>query len=264
MRQYLQFLQDIYNNGHFKPDRTGVGVYSVFGREMRFDLNDGFPVVTTKKVHLKSAVHELLWFIKGSTNVAELNKHSVKIWDPWADESGDLGPIYGKQWRAWPTPDGQVIDQLRDTIDEIKSRPESRRLLVSAWNVGELSEMALPPCHVMFQFFVADNRLSCKLIQRSADAFIGVPFNIVSYALLTEMVAHVCGLKSGEFIWSGGDCHIYANHLEQVETQLAREPLDLPRLRFARKINDIDDFAYDDIMIDNYEHHPAIKAPVAV
>jgi len=264
MRQYLDFLKYIRDHGQTKHDRTGVGTYSVFGYDMRFNLQDGFPLVTTKKIAIKSMIYELLWFIQGDTNIEFLDQHGVKIWHPWADAGGDLGPIYGKQWRAWQTAQGEAIDQLQQVIDNIQTNPDSRRLLICSWNVGELPYMALPPCHVMFQFYVAQGRLSCKLTQRSADAFIGVPFNIASYALLTHMVAHVCGLDVGEFIWSGGDCHIYHNHLEQVDKQLTREPYALPTLWFARHGQSIDDFTYNDIQIINYNHHPAIKAPVAV
>lgn len=262
-RNYLTFLQHILDNGVSKSDRTGVGTFSVFGYDMRFDLTEYFPMLTTKKVHWKSIVHELLWFISGSTNIAYLQAHGVRIWNEWANESGELGPVYGHQWRSWPAADGQTIDQLAQVVGRLQTDPDSRRLLVSAWNVGQLDQMALPPCHLLFQFYVADNRLSCKLTQRSADAFLGVPFNIASYALLTHMVASVVGLGVGEFIWSGGDCHIYSNHLEQVKEQLSREPLAPPTLALRHR-SSLDDFSFDDVSVVNYQSHPTIKAPIAV
>jgi thymidylate synthase len=264
MRQYLDFLRHIRDHGAAKGDRTGTGTLSVFGHQMRFDLGAGFPLVTTKKLHLRSIIHELLWFLRGDTNVAYLRTNGVTIWDEWADADGELGPVYGRQWRSWPTADGRHIDQLSNVIAQIKSNPDSRRLIVSAWNVGELERMALLPCHALFQFHVAGGRLSCHLYQRSADAFLGVPFNIASYALLTHMVAAQCGLGVGDFIWSGGDCHLYLNHLEQVDLQLSREPLPLPRLRLARVPPSIFEHRYEDFEILDYRAHPAIKAPIAV
>lgn len=264
MQQYLNFLKYILSNGTSKNDRTGTGIVSIFGYQMRFDLNQGFPLVTTKRVHLKSVIHELLWFLKGDTNVKYLQENGVRIWNEWADANGNLGPIYGKQWRAWPTPDGSTIDQLSNIISEIQSNPDSRRLIINAWNVGQLSEMALVPCHCLFQFYVADNRLSCQLYQRSADAFLGVPFNIASYALLTHMIAEQTNLKVGEFIWTGGDCHIYKNHFDQVNEQLSRDPYSLPKLTFNRKPPSLFDYTYEDIAILNYQYHSAIPAPVAV
>ena len=264
MHVYLDYLRDILNNGHEKGDRTGTGTLSVFSREMRFDLRQGFPLVTTKKIHLKSMIYELLWFLQGNTNIHYLNQHGVKIWDEWADENGDLGPVYGKQWRAWQTNDGKVIDQIQEVIQQIQSNPNSRRLIVNAWNVGELSRMALPPCHLLFQFYVNNNRLSCKLTQRSADSFLGVPFNIASYAMLTHMIAQQCDLDVGDFVWSGGDCHIYLNHLEQVSLQLSRDPLPLPQLQLRRKPRNITDYQFEDFEFANYNCHPTIKAPVAV
>lgn len=264
MQQYHDFLTAIQTHGVAKCDRTGTGTRSLFGYEMRFDLTQGFPLVTTKKLHLRSIIYELLWFLKGDTNIGYLNAHQISIWDEWADAQGDLGPVYGRQWRAWPTADGQTIDQLAEVIHSIKTNPDSRRLIVSAWNVGALAEMALPPCHLLFQFYVADGRLSCKLTQRSADAFLGVPFNIASYALLTTMVAQQCGLQVQDFIWSGGDCHIYDNHQKQVQLQLSRTPLPLPTLTLRCCPDDIGAYEYEDIQIDNYQSHPAIKAPVAV
>lgn len=264
MQQYLDFLSTIKNTGIVKKDRTGVGTISIFAYQMRFDLREGFPLVTTKKVSLKSIIHELLWFLKGDTNVRYLHDHQVTIWDEWADENGNLGPVYGKQWRAWLANDGRVIDQISNVIQEIKTNPDSRRLIVSAWNVGDIKKMALAPCHLLFQFYVADHQLSCQVYQRSADAFLGVPFNIASYALLTAMVAAECDLDVGHLIWTGGDCHIYTNHLEQVNLQLSRKPYPLPRLRFKRKPTSLFDFEYDDIEIINYQAHPHIKAPVAV
>jgi thymidylate synthase len=264
MQQYHNLLKHILETGTQKTDRTGTGTTSVFGYQMRFNLNDGFPMVTTKKVHLKSIIHELLWFINGDTNIKYLTANGVKIWDEWANENGDLGPVYGKQWRSWATPDGKVIDQLKEVIETLKKSPDSRRIIVSAWNVGELSEMALMPCHALFQFYVADNKLSCQLYQRSADVFLGVPFNIASYALLTMMIAQVCDLELGDFIWTGGDTHIYSNHYEQVQTQLAREPKALPTMKINPDVKDIFSFKYEDFELLNYEPYPGIKAPVAV
>lgn len=264
MQIYLDFLRHILSHGVRKTDRTGTGTISTFGYQMRFDLQQGFPLVTTKKIHLKSVIHELLWFIRGDTNVRSLQEVGVSIWNEWADVDGNLGPVYGQQWRAWETADGRRIDQLAQVIEMIKQQPDSRRLIVNAWNVGALDKMALPPCHLMFQFYVADGRLSCMLTQRSADAFLGVPFNISSYALLTYMVAQQCNLEVGEFIWSGGDCHIYSNHLEQVHLQLSREPLALPTLKILRKPDNIFDYRYEDFIIENYQSHAAIKATVAV
>jgi thymidylate synthase len=264
MQQYHTLLKHILETGTQKTDRTGTGTTSVFGYQMRFNLNDGFPMVTTKKVHLKSIIHELLWFINGDTNTKYLTDNGVKIWDEWADENGDLGPVYGKQWRSWTTPNGKVIDQLKEVIETLKKSPDSRRIIVSAWNVGELSEMALMPCHALFQFYVADNKLSCQLYQRSADVFLGVPFNIASYALLTMMIAQVCDLELGDFIWTGGDTHIYSNHYEQVQTQLAREPKALPTMKINPEVKDIFSFKYEDFELLNYEPYPGIKAPVAV
>jgi thymidylate synthase len=262
MRAYLDLMRHVLEHGVRKSDRTGT--LSVFGWQMRFPLAEGFPLVTTKKVHLKSIVHELLWFLSGSTNVAYLREHGVSIWDEWADERGELGPVYGHQWRSWPTPDGAQIDQIADLMKRLASDPDSRRLIVSAWNVAELPSMALAPCHALFQFYVADGRLSCQLYQRSADIFLGVPFNIASYALLTEMVAQQCGLLPGDFVWTGGDCHLYLNHLDQAREQLSREPYPLPRLKFARRPDSIFDYRFEDIEIVDYRSHPAIKAPVAV
>lgn len=264
MQQYQALLKHILETGTQKTDRTGTGTTSVFGYQMRFNLNDGFPMVTTKKVHLKSIIHELLWFINGDTNIKYLKDNGVGIWDEWANENGDLGPVYGKQWRSWTTPDGKVIDQLKEVIETLKKSPDSRRIIVSAWNVGELSEMALMPCHALFQFYVADNKLSCQLYQRSADVFLGVPFNIASYALFTMMIAQVCDLELGDFIWTGGDTHIYSNHYEQVNTQLAREPRPLPTMKINPEIKDIFSFKYEDFTLENYNPYPGIKAPVAV
>lgn len=264
MQQYLNFLHHILTHGTDKTDRTGTGTRSVFGYQMRFNLAQGFPLITTKKLHLKSIIHELLWFLNGDTHVDYLHQHGVSIWDEWADDQGNLGPIYGKQWRAWPTADGKTIDQLSQVLEQIKTHPDSRRLIVNAWNVGELTKMALPPCHLLFQFYVAENRLSCMLTQRSADAFLGVPFNIASYSLLTHMVAQQCDLQVGEFIWSGGDCHIYANHLEQVTLQLSRTPFPLPMLSIARKPASLFEYTFDDFIINHYQSHPTIKAPIAV
>jgi thymidylate synthase len=264
MKQYLDFLQQINRNGVLKTDRTGTGTLSIFGHQMRFNLTHGFPLVTTKKLHLKSIIHELLWFLRGDTNIAYLHEHAITIWDEWANAEGELGPIYGKQWRSWPTAQGDTIDQISQVITEIKNNPNSRRLLVSAWNVGEIDKMALPPCHILFQFYVADKKLSCQIYQRSADAFLGVPFNIASYALLTHMMAQQCDLDVGDLIWTGGDCHIYLNHREQVVTQLSRTPHVLPQLLFNRKPVSLFDYQYEDFGILNYQSHPPIKAPVAV
>jgi len=264
MQQYLDFLRHILQNGITKTDRTGTGTISTFAYQMRFDLSKGFPLVTTKKLHLKSIVHELLWFLRGDTNIKYLNDNGVTIWDEWADDNGNLGPVYGKQWRAWQTESGKVIDQMTQLVEQIKTNPDSRRLIVSAWNVGEIEKMALPPCHLLIQFYVANNKLSCQLYQRSADAFLGVPFNIASYALLTYMIAQQCNLKVGEFIWTGGDCHIYSNHLEQVNLQLSRDPLPLPQLIIKRKPDSLFDYTFEDFEIVNYQFHPAIKAQVAV
>jgi thymidylate synthase len=264
MRQYLDLLRHVRDHGVQKDDRTGTGTLSVFGHQMRFDLGQGFPLVTTKKVHTKSIVHELLWFLRGETNVRSLQQAGVSIWDEWADEHGELGPVYGHQWRHWMGNDGREIDQIADLMRDIRSNPDSRRLIVSAWNVGDIPRMKLPPCHAFFQFYVAQGRLSCQLYQRSCDLFLGVPFNIASYALLTHMVAHQSDLGVGDFVWTGGDCHIYLNHLEQVEQQLARDPLPLPALAIRRKPPSIFDYAYEDFEIVGYQSHPAIRAPVAV
>lgn len=264
MKTYLEFLEYILENGTEKSDRTGTGTLSVFGYQMRFDLSKGFPLVTTKKLHMRSIVHELLWFLRGDTNVKYLQEHGVTIWDEWADSNGDLGPVYGRQWRSWPAADGRSIDQLSEIVAQIKTNPDSRRLIISAWNVGELDQMALMPCHALFQFYVANNKLSCQLYQRSADVFLGVPFNIASYALLTHMIAQQCNLEPGEFIWTGGDCHLYLNHLEQARTQITREPLALPSLNIKRKPESLYDYQYDDFEFLNYQFHPAIKAPIAV
>jgi thymidylate synthase len=264
MKTYLQLLEHILQQGVEKKDRTGTGTLSVFGYQMRFDLSKGFPLVTTKRLHTRSIVHELLWFLRGDTNIAYLKENGVTIWNEWADANGDLGPVYGKQWRSWPTIDGRAIDQMRELITQIKTNPDSRRLLVSAWNVGELDKMALMPCHALFQFYVANNRLSCQLYQRSADVFLGVPFNIASYALLTHMIAALCDLEVGDFIWTGGDCHLYLNHLEQARLQLEREPLPLPKLHIKRKPDSLFDYQYDDFEFVGYQSHPAIKAPIAV
>ena len=264
MRQYHDLLHRILDEGALKGDRTGTGTRSVFGHLLRFDLSEGFPMVTTKKLHLKSIVHELLWFLAGDTNVRYLQDNRVRIWNDWADEAGDLGPVYGKQWRSWTKPDGGTVDQISWVIDEIKRNPNSRRLIVSAWNVGELDDMALMPCHCLFQFYVADGKLSCQLYQRSADVFLGVPFNIASYALLTQMIAQVTGLQPGEFVHSFGDTHLYLNHLEQAREQLTREPLPLPKLWLNPEVKSIFDFKFEDIRVDGYEAHPHISAPVAV
>jgi thymidylate synthase len=264
MKQYLDFLHHILKNGSLKSDRTGTGTLSCFGHQMRFDLKNSFPLVTTKKLHLKSIIHELLWFISGNTNVDYLQKNGVRIWNAWADENGDLGPVYGAQWRGWETKSGGRIDQLNNVIDQIKQTPNSRRLIINAWNVGELPNMALPPCHMMVQFYVNDGFLSCQLYQRSADAFLGVPFNIASYSLLTYMMAQQCNLKPGEFIWTGGDCHIYTNHQEQVKEQLSRAPFATPSLAIKRHPDAITDYQFEDFEIVDYEFHPTIKAPIAV
>ena len=264
MRQYLDLMRHVLDNGARKNDRTGTGTLSVFGYQLRHDLSQGFPLLTTKKVHLKSIIHELLWFLKGDTNVAYLKAHGVSIWDEWADERGDLGPIYGYQWRSWPTGDGGHIDQIRQVLGELKTNADSRRMIVSAWNVADLPKMALMPCHAFFQFYVVDGRLSCQLYQRSADVFLGVPFNIASYALLTLMIAQVCGLKPGEFIHTFGDTHLYLNHLEQARTQLARTPKALPRMQLNPEVRNLFDFRYEDFALEGYDPHPAIKAPVAV
>ena len=264
MRQYLDLMQHVLDHGHTKSDRTGTGTRSVFGYQMRFDLSQGFPLVTTKKCHLRSILHELLWFLKGDTNIKYLQDNKVTIWDEWADAQGNLGPVYGYQWRSWPTADGRHIDQITQVIEQIKNTPDSRRLIVSAWNVGEIEKMKLPPCHAFFQFYVADGNLSCQLYQRSADIFLGVPFNIASYALLTMMVAQVCGLKVGDFVHTLGDAHLYSNHLDQAREQLSRTPRALPSMRINPAINNIFDFKFEDFTLENYDPHPAIKAPVAV
>jgi thymidylate synthase len=264
MRQYLDLVRHIRDHGARKADRTGTGTLSVFGHQMRFDLREGFPLVTTKKLHLRSIIHELLWFLRGETNVAYLRENKVTIWDEWADANGDLGPVYGAQWRSWPAPDGRHIDQVQALMEGLSRDPDSRRLIVSAWNVAELPKMALAPCHLLFQFYVADGRLSCQLYQRSADVFLGVPFNIASYALLTHMVAQQANLAVGDFIWTGGDCHLYLNHLEQADEQLRRAPLPLPQLVIHRKADSIFDYRFEDFEIAGYQSHPAIRAPVAV
>lgn len=264
MKQYLDLMQHVKTNGTKKTDRTGTGTLSVFGHQMRFDLAQGFPVITTKKLHLRSIIHELLWFLKGDTNIKYLHDNKVTIWDEWADDNGDLGPVYGYQWRSWPTPDGRHIDQISDVVHQIKNNPDSRRLIVSAWNVGEIENMALPPCHAFFQFYVANGKLSCQLYQRSADIFLGVPFNIASYALLTLMIAQVSELEPGEFIHTLGDAHLYLNHLEQTEEQLTRKPFPLPQMKLNPAIKSIFDFTFDDFELVGYESHAHIKAPVAV
>jgi len=264
MQSYLQLMRKILDEGTRKTDRTGTGTLSLFGAQLRFDLGDGFPLVTTKKVHLRSIIHELLWFLKGETNIAYLKENGVSIWDEWADEKGDLGPVYGAQWRSWRAPDGRVVDQISSVVEQIQKNPDSRRLIVSAWNPGEIDKMALAPCHAFFQFYVADGRLSCQLYQRSADFFLGVPFNIASYALLTLMVAQVCGLKPGDFVHTFGDLHLYLNHLEQAKLQLSREPRPLPIMKLNPDVRNLFDFKYEDFVLEGYDPHPAIKAPVAV
>ena len=264
MRQYLDFMRHVKEHGALKTDRTGTGTLSVFGHQMRFDLAAGFPLVTTKKVHLKSIIHELIWFLQGSTNIAYLKENGVSIWDEWADADGELGPIYGHQWRNWPTPSGQHIDQISQVLEQIRTTPDSRRMIVSAWNVADIPQMKLPPCHAFFQFYVADGKLSCQLYQRSADIFLGVPFNIASYALLTHMMAQQAGLEVGDFVWTGGDCHLYSNHLEQADLQLSRAPLPLPKLVIKRKPNSLFDYRFEDFEVVDYDPHPGIKAPVAV
>ena len=264
MNQYLTLLEHVKQNGQKKEDRTGTGTLSVFGYQMRFNLNNGFPLLTTKKVHLKSVIYELLWFLSGDTNIKYLKDNNVSIWDEWADENGNLGPVYGHQWRSWPTSEGKQIDQISNLITQIKKNSDSRRLIVSAWNVGEINKMKLPPCHCFFQFYVADGRLSCQLYQRSADIFLGVPFNIASYALLTQMIAHVCDLKNGEFIHTLGDAHIYMNHIDQVNEQLSRKPKKLPKIKINPSVKDIFNFKYEDFSLEEYDPYPLIKAPVAV
>lgn len=264
MQAYLDLMRDILENGTEKTDRTGTGTKSVFGRQLRFDLAKGFPVLTTKKLHLRSIIHELLWFLSGDTNIKYLKENGVRIWDEWADENGNLGPVYGKQWRSWPTADGEVVDQIDNLVKNIKTNPDSRRLIVNAWNVGELEKMALPPCHLLFQFYVADGKLSCQLYQRSADYFLGVPFNIASYSLLTMMVAQQCDLALGDFVWTGGDVHLYNNHFEQATLQLTRQPLARPSMNIKRKPADIFSYKFEDFELLNYESHAHIKAPVAV
>ena len=264
MKQYLDLLQHVMSNGRPKADRTGTGTRQVFGHQMRFDLSEGFPLLTTKKLHLKSIIHELLWFLAGDTNIRYLKDNGVTIWDSWADTDGELGPVYGRQWRSWATPDGQSIDQIAKLIDGLKNNPDSRRHIVTAWNPADVDSMALPPCHCLFQFYVADGRLSCQLYQRSADVFLGVPFNIASYALLTMMVAQVCGYELGEFIWVGGDCHLYANHIEQAKLQISREPRGLPKMRINPDVKDIFAFKFEDFTLEGYDPHQHIKAKVAV
>ena len=264
MRQYLSLMREVRENGVYKDDRTGTGTLSVFGHQMRFDLGEGFPLVTTKKLHIRSIIHEVLWFLSGDSNIRYLKENGVSIWDEWADENGDLGPVYGVQWRSWPTPDGRKIDQVAQVMDQLKNSPDSRRIILSAWNVADIDNMALPPCHCLMQFYVAEGRLSCQLYQRSCDIFLGVPFNIASYALLTHMLAQQADLGVGEFIWTGGDCHLYSNHLEQADEQLTREPLPLPRLAIKRRPPSIFDYRFDDFEILNYASHPHIKAAVAV
>lgn len=264
MKNYLELLQDILDNGKAKGDRTGTGTLSVFGRQLRWDLSEGFPLITTKRIHLKSVIHELLWFLSGDTNIAYLKENGVKIWDDWANDNGDLGPVYGSQWRTWEAPSGDKIDQIKQVIDSIKNNPDSRRHLVNAWNVGVIHQMKLPPCHFAYQFYVAEGKLSCMLTMRSVDTFLGLSFNIASYALLTHMIAQQCDLEVGEFIWSGGDVHIYNDHMDQVREQLTREPYPLPQLHIKRKPESIDDYVYEDFEFIGYKHHPAIKAPVSV
>jgi thymidylate synthase len=264
MRQYLDFMRHVKEHGALKTDRTGTGTRSVFGHQMRFNLQEGFPLLTTKKVHLKSIIHELIWFLAGSTNIAYLKENGVSIWDEWADANGELGPIYGYQWRNWPTPGGGHIDQITQVLEQIKSSPDSRRMIVSAWNVADVPQMKLPPCHALFQFYVADGKLSCQLYQRSADIFLGVPFNIASYALLTHMMAQQAGLEVGDFVWTGGDCHLYSNHTEQVDLQLSRELRELPQLVIKRKPDSLFDYRFEDFEVQGYDPHPGIRAPVAV
>jgi thymidylate synthase len=264
MKQYLDLMRHVRDNGTVKSDRTGTGTVSVFGHQMRFDLSEGFPLVTTKKLHLRSIIHELLWFLTGDSNIQYLKDNGVSIWDDWADENGDLGPVYGVQWRNWPTPDGGSVDQISQIMQQLRETPDSRRIMLSAWNVGELENMALPPCHCLIQFYVADGKLSCQLYQRSCDIFLGVPFNIASYALLTHMLAQQADLAVGDFVWTGGDCHLYSNHLQQADEQLSREPLPLPQLAIKRRPDSIFDYKYEDFEILNYESHPHIKAAVAV
>jgi len=264
MRQYLDLMRHVRENGAVKSDRTGTGTLSVFGHQMRFDLSEGFPLVTTKKLHLRSIIHELLWFLMGDSNIRYLKENGVSIWDDWADESGDLGPVYGVQWRNWPTPDGGTVDQISQIMQQLRESPDSRRIMLSAWNVGEIENMALPPCHCLFQFYVADGKLSCQLYQRSCDIFLGVPFNIASYALLTHMLAQQADLAVGDFVWTGGDCHLYSNHLEQADEQLSRDPLHLPQLAISRRPESIFDYKFEDFEILNYESYPHIKAAVAV
>ena len=264
MKQYLNLIEKVMNEGIVKEDRTGTGTKSIFGHQMRFDLSKGFPCVTTKKLHLKSIIHELLWFLKGDTNIKYLKENGVRIWDEWADENGDLGNVYGYQWRSWPTPEGKNIDQIKNVIDTLKTNPNSRRIIVSAWNVGEIEKMALPPCHAFFQFYVAEGKLSCQLYQRSADIFLGVPFNIASYALLTMMIAQVCDIKLGDFVHTLGDAHIYSNHFDQTKIQLSREPKALPKMIINPQVKDIFKFKFDDFELINYNYHPHIKAKVAI
>ncbi len=264
MKQYLDLLSHVLENGNLKEDRTGTGTKSVFGYQMRFNLQEGFPLVTTKKLHLRSIIHELLWFLQGNTNIDYLHQNKVTIWDEWANENGDLGPVYGKQWRAWETKEGKAVDQISELIEQIKTNPNSRRLLVNAWNVGEINNMALPPCHILFQFYVANGKLSCQLYQRSADIFLGVPFNIASYAILTHMIAQVCNLEVGDFVHTIGDAHLYTNHFDQARLQLSRSPYPLPELKLNKEIKNIFDFRFEDIEIINYQSHPTIKAPIAI
>lgn len=264
MKQYLDLLNNVLESGNLKEDRTGTGTKSIFGYQMRFNLQEGFPLVTTKKLHLRSIIHELLWFLQGNTNIDYLHQNKVTIWDEWADEKGDLGPVYGKQWRAWETKEGKAVDQISELIEQIKTNPNSRRLLVNAWNVGEINNMALPPCHILFQFYVANGKLSCQLYQRSADIFLGVPFNIASYAILTHMIAQVCNLEVGDFVHTFGDAHLYTNHFDQARLQLSRSPYPLPELKLNKEIKNIFDFRFEDIEIINYQSHPTIKAPIAI
>ena len=264
MKQYLELMQKVLDEGTQKNDRTGTGTLSIFGHQMRFNLQDGFPLVTTKRCHLRSIIHELLWFLQGDTNIAYLHENNVTIWDEWADQNGDLGPVYGKQWRAWPTPDGRHIDQITTVLNQLKNDPDSRRIIVSAWNVGELDKMALAPCHAFFQFYVADGKLSCQLYQRSCDVFLGLPFNIDRYALLVHMMAQQCDLEVGDFVWTGGDTHLYSNHMDQTHLQLSREPRPLPKLIIKRKPESIFDYRFEDFEIEGYDPHPGIKAPVAI